>query len=542
MVTIDLSRFFKPETEMFAPGMLGNIKHLHKKACDVLLIVSIKQIRKKARQDSFSKNDFSFAWINTMLQEVGTVAWCDLDGLDNKTINNYKVLILSRSASEIISDRKLLQLKRAIANDKVLLIEFSNSNKYIASSKITYIDPKFLDKKFSAKLEYFDMKTDLLHPVSAANVILKMDGKPAIFYEKKGGGTILYLCFDFGKLVTKLQQGAPTVNYRTPRRHSMSSQCTVNLVEDKKLLTSFFPCADVLEKFIVGVIEDFTFLPRAWYFPQRFTSAVIFSHDEDYFGNKSAPILEHEKAKGFVASFFILFDSKIKLAIKKQLRSISKIGVHWNRFPTGFKLGKIHVVGKVKALHSQLKIIGAVRSCRSHGLLVGSDPTAFFRILDANKIHIDSSYGPNEGVGKGYLFGSCYPFFPMDRNGFLFNCLELPITIQENYGTATVDDIKILLKDSDAKYHQVFNLLLHPEHILLDASRYRTWQKIMALSFENSWKTNLIALNVWLRKRAASKLQSRGNKIICYDSGLTTFYKSKTGNVKQIGKKYKLIS
>jgi hypothetical protein len=118
-----------------------------------------------------------------------------------------------------------------------------------------------------------------------------------------------------------------------------------------------------------------------------------------------------------------------------------------------------------------------VRLCRLHYLMWDTEWARPFAQLAAAGIRLDSSYGPDWHC-KGYLFGTAYPFHPLDPNGLPFTLWELPYEHSEMDEGASPEWLTHLADNSCAGDHAAIVSLFHPPFFSFapSADTYRFWR------------------------------------------------------------------
>ena len=177
------------------------------------------------------------------------------------------------------------------------------------------------------------------------------------------------------------------------------------------------------------------------------------------------------------------------------------IGLHWVRGTADYamretwplpKLGpflrEITLPGQTARLRLALAAGGAggageaaVRHCRLHYLLWDGHWARTFAQLAAAGYELDSSYGPDFHC-KGYLFGTAYPFHPLDGNGRPYALFELPYQHSELEAGASGAWLDSLAAASRAGDHAAIVSLFHPPFMAFapSAEAYRLWRDLPA--------------------------------------------------------------
>jgi hypothetical protein len=149
-------------------------------------------------------------------------------------------------------------------------------------------------------------------------------------------------------------------------------------------------------------------------------------------------------------------------------------GLHWNQFPQPRGIGPIEPFAYVMTCARQAEWLralapatAAARTNRNHYLILRPHWSETFRILAAQGIRLDSTFGANKG--RGYLFGTARPFRVLDRTGLPLPLLELPFENQEGWGGADVAYFKRLFTANAARHKGAIVSLFHHPHVLAAA-------------------------------------------------------------------------
>lgn len=467
--------------------------------CDFLLVVSFDNIKKSSTKNDFFKQDWSLNWVNTLNQEVGNCSVLDINEF-NKSIDKKSAIIISKSASSSLSDKDAGSLSNFVKKGGILILEqpggnlreisgvkFRNDIEEVKTKKIDFVDSCF-SSYFLLKgmpLNTFLKKPDELD--DDINVYLNIDSYPAIFLKRNGEGAVLTFSFDYCMQLLSLQQGVPSNKYFVKSKNGLKGLIEpIDMLFSKKMLENKVPFADLLEKFIFEILHSVRPFPKFWYFPDAYSGTVIISHDEDYYGKNSIPMLNHEKALGAKSTFFLNSPTRLD---KKTLTNFNvDVGIHWDKVPNLFSGLSFTKKSFSDDFKTQLKYISSkgfdVISNRTHFLMFGDHYTELFRILYNAGIKVDSTYGSN--FKKGYYFGNGYGFYPLDTNGFIIPVLEVPFQIMDNRGGVDLSYIAGLLKDSKDKYHENISMLFHPIKLTKGKKLMKMWRDSCNLAKKNN--------------------------------------------------------
>lgn len=319
-----------------------------------------------------------------------------------------------------------------------------------------------------------------------------MNGEPACFKLPVGKGALFLLTFNLGLLLQGLQQGIPAGGQRRLRKVFGTQQRVVepeDLVSDQDHLNAPLPFADLFERFLFRVITSQRPYVRAWYLPFRYDGALINTHDEEGLGGdpRIFRMNEEENRREIRAALFVMSGKEISgrwpdPAVLRRWNDGEgpEIALHWDRFKKPvLKIRSRKFLMREESLAKQIRELekileGKVRFNRNHYLALGEYYGEHFDKLSDAGISMDSTYGPNQG-GRGYLFGTGYPFLGISWGGKATNVFELPFVAQEMWGGADPDFLKRLLLESKEQFHQCIVILFHPHYQITEKAGRDMW-------------------------------------------------------------------
>ena len=146
---------------------------------------------------------------------------------------------------------------------------------------------------------------------------------------------------------------------------------------------------------------------------------------------------------------------------------------------------------------------------RTHYLAMGTFYDEHFKSLRGVGVVFDSTYGPNQG-GKGYLFGTGYPYYGLTWEGSLTGVLELPFVTQEMWGGADLSFLERLIRESDENFHQAVTLNFHPHYRICEEEGRTMWLGALRFARERKqWSPTAGEFYQFFKNRAQSPLRSR---------------------------------
>ncbi len=484
----------------FKDEKLGPIKYsmLRKNNSDILLLLSPKEIKISSSKNTFYQQNWSTAWINTLEQEIGSFSVSD----NPNDIKDKKGIIVSSSVQDINSR----DIKKNVEKGKTVIIE--KPNKEVAS----YFDVKITKKDVKARKITsgilkglpLNCKIDIISS-RGFKTLMEIDNKPAIISKNLGKGKLIFILFDYCTQLVSLQQGVPKKNYLVGHRYGLFGITEpADMIYNKQFLDNRVPYADVLEKFIINLLN----VPKWGKLPSGYSSAIVISHDEDYCDERFTKMIKEEINMKITSTFFATPLNKISTKnLEYMIKNNIGIGVHWDKFPNELffrKKSSYDLFNQIKLLKTK------VISSRIHFLKWGDHYTNTFRLLIKNGIKVDSTYGIN--FGKGYIFSTSYFFHPIDTNGNLMPILELPFEIIEKRGNVDGGYIHDIIAKNNEEYHGVLCFNFHPK-------KYKFSKDLRKKIIELASKNNILIFNMeqyynFHNERLNSPIKTFGNKII----------------------------
>lgn len=488
----------------------------------------------------FFERDWSAGWANFLLQEVGPFTEQPIEGFDSEKLKDFRFVYLPSALAGGIDPRHAAPFRTYVENGGTLVLEGEAVDRLHFSGvqwasrgrhfkKITRVQEGICPRPFAAHLAQMPFLTrgwERSAPSGEAEVLLEMDGTPVFFRKFLGQGTIFTLGFDFGLLLTGLQQGIP-VNGERRLQKLFGTQNRViepeDLVLHASLLNNALPWADLFERFLYQVFTSRSPVPRWWYFPAPYSGAVVSSHDEEALGMdpQLETLCQTEESLGVTSTVFVisgpglherwLGDGNLKRFANKGI----EIGLHWNRFEKPrlkwrrFKWGMHEEPLKNQVHLLEAEAGGPVRTNRNHYLALGRDYGEHFETLAGHGLYFDSTYGPNQG-GRGYLFGTGYPFYGLNWQGTSSGVLELPFVTQETWGGADLKFLEQLITESDENFHQCLVTNFHPHYTVLKEKGRAMWLGALRFAQERGqWMPTLGEFFEFFQRRSRGRLESR---------------------------------
>ena len=478
--------------------------------------------------------------MNFLLQEVGPYSLSLIERFEFDKLNLYRFVYLPSSLAGKLEARHRALFESYVQAGGTLVVEgptandladpgirFSFKNQPLRS--ITSVQEPLTPPSLAESLLRMPFRTlgwKIESRETGLEVILEMEKMPVFFKRSLGRGKVFTLGFDFGLLLVGLQQGIPVKGaYRLEKLFGTQSRVIEpeDLVLKASLLDNAIPWADLFERFLFKVITQDEPVPRWWYFPSPYTGAVISTHDDEAIGDdpRLEAMRQQEKSEGIRGTLFVISDSKLHERWSKNgtlgrlNREGTEIGLHWNRF----KKPKFKIRSHKFGMHEeplaqqrdylQKELGQPIRINRTHYLALGRTYDEHFKSLSAQGIFFDSTYGPNQG-GRGYLFGTGYPYQGLTWEGSPTGVFELPFLTQELWGGADLPFLKQLIRESDENFHQVVTMNFHPHYTILREQGRAVWLGSLGFAKERKqWIPTLGEFFDFFKARNESSLRSQ---------------------------------
>ncbi len=502
---------------------------LSSEGAQVTLWVDTAVIRRHWSEGSLAAADFSYGWANTLEQEFGYYDIQDISGFDSAILAGRQVAVFSVSALETLAKKQagyglirsfvssgglaVLDYPDSEALAGVAGIEFSSMSRsklargelqaLLAEAGIHPADSAVPDSLplFSTLRTYSFNSPDFSDsPDSSAHSSAK--GLELFTTVPIGRGQVLLTGWDFGRWVTLTQQGAPDEQLRVGNRYSEFGHSRYleanDLVADSVYLNSSYPWVDIIEKQLGNTIASINMTPRWSTAPGASSGIFMMTHDDEGLGDAGVWMNEYEAQHGYVSTSFVMPSGKLSAkGVTGTLSHAGDIGFHWNRFDRPDKaaletlgIGRWRPLRRKRNLKSQIAWLDSlgVHSAynRNHYFLWDEDPYRIFRILNAYHFTMDYSYGPDLH-DKGYLFGSAFPFHPLDDKGASFGLVETPVIWTEDFAGADSAWGAKMLSDNAKHFHGVISALYHNNTFSWapDYAVYTSWRRAYSLALSS---------------------------------------------------------
>lgn len=458
---------YAEDQEQTAEFMLQNT------GASALMIVDTAVIHAAWDKGRFSQADFSYAWQSILERHVGRFDILMTDQVTEKRLDSSALIVLTESALGSDNWERLSSIISSAINSLIVIADVR--------------DP--LQRELNLN-----------------------------------GSSRLLTLRSFAKRITEIRQGLPEDNFSVENSysdHGSSDKLESNdLVSSEELLSAATPIADSIEIALFNQLNQERPFARWHTAPDTSSGIFLMTHDDEGIGDAGLWMNEFEHSAQYRSTTFLLPSQRLSAEGIKQLGELGGVAaLHWNRFNRADKgsydtvsFGRWRPLKQKRNLQAQLEWLeelGAPADYnRNHYFLWDDDYTRTFRILNAHGIRMDFSYGPDLNQ-KGYLFGSAFPFHPLDKNGAAFTLYETPVTWTENFAGADTNWIAGVLSDNAERFHGVVAPLYHnntyawrPDH-----TTYESWRLSYQLARSSGHRMmNAVELERFLESRRESDL------------------------------------
>ncbi|MGI5830784.1 MAG: hypothetical protein ACOX8U_11560 [Bradymonadia bacterium] len=489
--------------------------------------------------------DFSFAWYNLLAQEVGVFNIELSSNINDDYFNGAKIIVIPAKSAASFSDEQIQWTLSAVDKGAVLILEMptpawapvtaikrkintSAAIKRFTDAPNSPLSSEFREQLLNTPLDTKVLRIDALDSDTLGNndLLLELDGAIAHYRRKIGNGTVYVLAFDLGNALTSLQQGKPTDDFHIEKLVEQDYPTPADLVLNEKLKNSTVPYADILKKHVIySALQSYP-LPLLWPFPEKNIAALILTHEENQVGHKALHIAELQEKLGEGSSFFVSSNSMKKDGLAALRKPNIDIGAQLIRPPAGELYSRkgppfFRALSLAQNLKKQRELLSKnaqlqVTSCKVSQSAWEDDYFTSFQRLAWAGCQIDTSYAPTASKDFGLLFGTAFPFLPIDRSGLPLPVYEFPTLFTDAYPVDELAaDAAEQIVAAAAKYSlpAVMNftadaMLKHPHH-----SIPTRWVKVLK-STQNLafWRTNLRQFMQYYSLRRQAQLQTTLNE------------------------------
>lgn len=505
---------------------------------DYLVVVDDKALN--AAPESFMEMSFSYAWVNTFQQEIGPVSVIDAQQFPKAELGGYKIIVLTRSVSERGDWAPMIRsyLERGgnvvleMPGEKLRALASADGKGGIRKPQtLTYahgLAPEFHKALSSIKLSEMTQIIGSAGPLDDSQTWMTIDGVPVIYSKNYSAGSVITVDFDYGMLLTSLQQGRP-LDDMTIR--NMRGTPQIETEDLARLDVPDMPIADILERFFVyGVLGQSVAVTGFWPFFDSMNGAIIVTHDEGGMGDAALWMSQYEATFQAASTLFARVPLQMtEYGVGLTDKTHAELGLSFEldadddssaREPLGwFKFSPLwrtyNVDQQMQQLRQWMPTGSQLISSQAKDGAWTAEYTRAFRMIAAAGFRNDASYrAPKDS--PGYVFGSGFPFIPLDVNGRVFNLLEYPVVFSSLQTQAQRSFFEAIVTASEERMHEVITVSFSPQFYTRhpDYEIFETWQESYRIASEHKhWITSISNYFRFSRARFTGELRSRSAEL-----------------------------
>ncbi|MEM1349302.1 MAG: hypothetical protein AAGI01_12145, partial [Myxococcota bacterium] len=292
--------------------------------------------------------------------------------------------------------------------------------------------------------------------------------------------------------------------------------------------TSKVPYADLLERALFQRFSVQRPLPRLWSFPGTRAGALVLTHATPEQTRAALGYADFGRKRGGSATVFVAADRLNPTQATLLHQSRADIAVLWVRGHKRPAITRSVGIGALEPFSQELTLaeqrellLEALPSkleepqvVRTEGSVWALDWSTTFEHLNHARFKLDSSFGPSADEEFGYLFGTGFPYYPLDRRGLPMPLLEAPYVLHE--GSLTRERLRSFLGNSQAYFHQSLTVSL-PAHTMRtspSAGALLALREAHELAAQHEhWVASLEELLAFLSARRKSVLTSQWSEM-----------------------------
>ncbi|MEZ4459954.1 MAG: hypothetical protein R3E66_09530 [bacterium] len=502
---------------------------------DILLLLPDSP---SATASNFDELDCSYGWFNSLWQEYGSFATALTRDLSPEILAGRSVVIVpSRVARNMptagvraIGDfaKRGGQVILEQPNDAWLAVAASTlTGKPRRAQHITSIEGLGVHGDLREQIAGIPL-TGVLMPAPAAAPfpegasIMDIDDQPGWAVTQVGEGWVHTLYFNLGCSVTALQQGLPTRDMVFGKDDK--PEIHASLRRSQPDTTEFpVPYADLLERAVLQRLSVVRPIPRLWLYPGNYAGAMVMTHPAPDASRSGLALADAAHRAGASATVFMtadLFTSKDATFAESIGADVGLLWVRGKRRELVLEtvgIGPLQPIANELDLNTQFTRVNIalpearpLRVARVEESAWANDWSTTFQQLAAARLRLDSSFGPKGGTSWGYLFGTGFPFYPLDERGLPLPLVEQPY-VMEGSG-ASPQRLESMLRGSAQGFHQSIVVSISSDIMRYDPAPgvLLTLRDAFTLAKKhNHWATSLGELLDFLAARRKSVLTSQ---------------------------------
>ncbi len=441
-----------------------------------------------ARAGALDELDCSYGWYNSLWQFYGSFATALTRNLSPEFLAGRNAVIVPRRVARAMPATGVTALSEFVRQGGQLILEQPGSgwgqltgvNRATGSPQparnITSVEGLAARGRMRTHLPDVPLAGRLTpaapaDPWPAGPTLLDVNGQPGLLANRVGQGRVYTFLFEFGCTITALQQGRPTENMRFSRDRAEADSLlpTARRTADESMMQAEAPLADLLEHAVFHRLSEFRPLPRLWPYPDDMAGAFLVAHPTPADIRPTMGYLDWADENDAPSTVFVAADRLSESEAALAERAGADVGLLWIRGierPPATRtigLGAIRPLARELSLRDQLTMLdvklpddSVPKVARVEGAHHRADWSTTFRQLAAADLRVDNSFGPVAEDHHGYLFGTGFPFYPIDRQGLPLPILELPFVLHGP--NLSRDRLQSMLRDSADYYHQTVTI------------------------------------------------------------------------------------
>jgi hypothetical protein len=440
-----------------------------------------------AEAEKFSELDCSYGWFNSLWQHFGSFATALNRNLSPEMLAGRIAVIVPRRVAEAMPSTGISALASFARSGGQVIVEqpaegwelltgVSTTGKVRQALTITSAEGLGVHGPMRKHLPNTPLigkllPTPDLEAFPTGPVLLEVDNQPGLTVHSLGQGHVYTFLFDFGCTVTGIQQGRPDAKMRFGRDQAAQRVPVDQRAAHKRMLTSHVPYADLLERALFHRLSQVRPMPRLWMFPGQTADALMLSHPTPQNVRAAIGYADWARKQKAGSTVFVAPDIVTPTEAALLGETGAEIGLLWvlgeqrNPAVEAVGVGAIKPIERELTLDEQRQLLDAavpgdadIVFGRVEGSLFRNDWDTTFRQLRAAGLQVDNSFGPTDPEHFGYLFGTGFPYYPVDDRGLPLPLLEFPFVLQGK--NATVDRLERMLVNSEAYFHESLVLSL----------------------------------------------------------------------------------
>jgi hypothetical protein len=445
-----------------------------------------------AQASTFDEMDCSYAWFNMLWQEHGSFATTMTQSLSPELLAGRSVVVVPRRVAAAMPATGITALAGFVRSGGQLVLEQPTESwsrlagiklngkgrpaKQITSAEGLGVHGPMRKHLPNAPLSGLLLDHPAVLPWPQGPGLLDVDNQPGLVMQALGEGRVYTLLFDMGCTSLAIQQGKPTRGMRFGPADAPERGDTALRVAHERMRSNKVPYADLLERALLDQLSQLRPLPRLWPFPGTQAGALVLTHPTPENTRAAVGFAEWSHKQQGSATVFLAADH-LDAEQEALLRaSQADVGLLWVRGVGRPPIVRTIGLGNLRPLAQEFTLEEQARQLESHLLQPGAMRLArverggfenqwsqTFRQLAEARVHLDVSMGPSAPDESGYLFGTGFPYYPLDEQGLPLPLLELPFVLHE--GSLEPDTLKNFLVNSQTYFHQAIAISL-PAHAM----------------------------------------------------------------------------